>query len=123
MVGDRAEGALFTAAAVVQVVLGLPYRMAPLLAAAVVLGVVAQGAKICVEAPVQREVADGLRGRVFSLYDTLFQVTFVATAVFAALTLPDTGKSYPVLAFVAAGYLAAAVGYAWATRPAATALP
>ena len=114
---------LFGAAAVVQVGLGLPYRMAPLLAAAVVLGVVAQGAKICVEATVQREVADELRGRVFSLYDTLFQVTFVAAAVFAALTLPDTGKSYPVLAFVAAGYAAAAAGYAWATRPAATALP
>jgi hypothetical protein len=28
-----------------------------------------------------------------------------------------------LLAFVAAGYLAAAVGYAWTTRPAATALP
>ncbi|MPZ25943.1 MAG: MFS transporter [Micromonosporaceae bacterium] len=113
---------LFSAAAVVQVVLGVPYRMAPLLAAAVVLGVVAQGAKICVEATVQRQVPDQLRGRVFSLYDTLFQATFVAAAVFAALSLPDTGKSYPVLAFVAAGYLAAAIGYAWATRPPRAAL-
>jgi MFS family permease len=107
---------LFAAAATVQVVLGIPYRMAPMLVAAAVLGVVAQGAKICVEATVQREVADELRGRVFSLYDTLFHACFVAAALVAALTLPDTGKSYPVLVFVAAGYVTAAVGYAWATR-------
>jgi MFS family permease len=107
---------LFAAAAVVQVALGTPYRMAPLLAAAVGLGVVAHGAKICVDTVVQRLVADEFRGRVFSLYDTLFQATFVAAAVVAALALPDTGKSYPVLALVASGYATAAIGYAWATR-------
>jgi hypothetical protein len=110
---------LFTAAALAQAVLGTPYRLAPLLGAAFVMGLVGQSARICVEATLQAEVADELRGRVFSLYDTLFQACFVAAAVAAAFTLPDTGKSYPVLAFVAAAYATAAAGYAWLTRPAA----
>jgi MFS family permease len=111
---------LFTAAAVAQVAFGVPYRQAPLLVVAFVLGMVGQGARICVEVTVQRQMADDLRGRVFSLYDAVFQVSFVAAAAVAALALPDTGKSYPVLGFVAAAYAAAAAGYAWLTRPAVT---
>jgi hypothetical protein len=111
---------LFSAAALVQVGLGFPYRMAPLLVGAVVLGVVTQSARICVEATVQGEVADECLGRVFSLYDTLFHACFVAAAVVAAFALPDTGKSYPVLGLVATAYAVTAVGYAWATRPAAS---
>jgi hypothetical protein len=68
---------------------------------------------------VQGEVADDFRGRVFSLYDTVFQACFVVAAIVAALALPDTGKSYPVLIFVAASYATVAAGYAWLTRPAA----
>lgn len=114
---------LFAAAAVAQVVFGVPYRQASLLVVAFVLGMVGQGARICVEVTVQREVADQLRGRVFSLYDAVFQVSFVAAAGFAALVLPDTGKSYSLLGFVAAAYAATAAGYAWLTRPAATPAP
>jgi MFS family permease len=109
---------LFAAAAVAQLALGLPYRIAPLLVVAFVLGVVGQSARICVEATVQGEVADDFRGRVFSLYDTVFQACFVLAAFAAALALPDTGKSYPVLIFVAASYATVAAGYAWLTRPA-----
>jgi MFS family permease len=113
--------ALLAAAAVAQLVFGAPYRILPMLAGGFVLGAVAQGARICVETTVQREVADDLRGRVFSLYDAIFQVSFVAAAAAAALALPDTGKSHPVLGVVAAAYASAALGYAWLTRPAATA--
>ncbi|WP_116040410.1 MFS transporter [Amycolatopsis palatopharyngis] len=107
---------LFALAAVVQVALGLPYRMAPLLVAAVLLGAVAQGSRICVESILQAHIADHVRGRVFSFYDALFNATFVAAAAAAALTLPDSGKSYPVLAFIAAGYALTAAGYALASR-------
>jgi MFS family permease len=111
---------LFAAAATAQVVFGTQYRMAPLLVVAFVLGLVAQGARICVEVTLQREVADDVRGRVFSLYDAVFQISFAAAAAVAALALPDTGKSYPILVFVAAAYAAAAAGYAWLTRPSTT---
>ncbi|MFI5593913.1 MFS transporter [Amycolatopsis sp. NPDC051758] len=107
---------LFALAAVVEVVLGLPYRMAPLLVAAVVLGAVAQGSRICVESILQAQIADSFRGRVFAFYDALFNATFVAAAAVAALVLPDSGKSYPVLGVIAAGYAVTAAGYALAGR-------
>ncbi|GAA1579944.1 MFS transporter [Kribbella sancticallisti] len=108
---------LYGAAAVVEVVLGLPYEIAPLLVAAVVLGVVAQGTQICVQAILQEHITDDFRGRVFSFYDTLFNATFVAAAAVAAVALPDTGKSYPMLTVIACGYALVAIGYAIASRP------
>jgi hypothetical protein len=102
---------LLAVAAVVQVVPGALYTEAALLASALVLGVAAQGIKIVVDTVVQESVADAFRGRVFSFYDVLFNVTFVAAASFAAATLPPSGKSYPVLAVTALGYAAAAAAY------------
>jgi len=64
-----------------------------------------------VDTLVQEQVEDDFRGRVFSFYDTLFNVTFVAAAVFAAFLLPTVGKSYVMLAVVAAGYALTAVAY------------
>jgi MFS family permease len=107
---------LFATAAVTEIALGVPYTMQTLLPAALVLALVAQGSKICVDTLVQEQVEDDFRGRVFSFYDTLFNVTFVAAAVVAAFVLPISGKSYPVLAVVAAGYAATAVGYRVAVR-------
>jgi MFS family permease len=111
---------LYGAAAAIEVILGLPYRMAPLLVAAVLLGVVAQGTQICVQSILQEHIGDEFRGRAFSFYDTLFNATFVAAAAVAAVALPDTGKSYPILTFIACGYAAVAIGYAVASRTAAT---
>jgi MFS family permease len=107
---------LFAAAAVTEIALGLPYTMQTLLPAALLLGIVAQGSKICVDTIVQEQVEDDYRGRVFSFYDTLFNVTFVAAAVVAALVLPVSGKSYFMLGVIAAGYAATAIAYRLAVR-------
>ncbi|CAM5669224.1 hypothetical protein SCALM49S_00963 [Streptomyces californicus] len=48
--------------------------------AAFVLGVVTQGSKIATDTVVQTSVDDSFRGRVFSLYDVLFNVAFVGAA-------------------------------------------
>ena len=53
---------------------------------------------------------------MFSVYDTLFNVTFVTALVVGAFVLPPSGISYPVLAAVGAGYLLAAFCYARITR-------
>jgi MFS family permease len=98
-------------AAITEVALGAPYTMQTLLPAALVLGFVAQAAKICVDTIVQETVEDDYRGRVFSFYDTLFNLTFVAAAVVGALVLPPSGRSYPVLALIAAGYAVTALLY------------
>ena len=73
--------------------------------------------KICVDSTLQETVADDFRGRVFSVYDTLFNVTFV---VAAAGRRPSccrpSGVSAPLLVIVGVGYLAGAAGYAHLTR-------
>lgn len=108
---QRWVAALFVAAAVVEVAFGAPYTSASFVVAALGLGFVAQGAKICVDTLVQESVAEDFRGRVFSLYDTLFNVSFVAAAGVAALLVPRNGKSYVVLGVVAGGYALTALVY------------
>ncbi len=104
---------LFASAAVVEIVLGFPYRNLPFLGAAFFLGIVAQGSKIVVDTIVQQSIDDAFRGRVFSFYDILFNVSFVSAAAFGALALPENGKSYLVLVIIAVGYALTALGYAW----------
>jgi MFS family permease len=108
--------ALLAAACVVELAFGFPYTQPLFLVAAFLLGLVAQGTKICVDTIVQESVADAYRGRVFAFYDILFNVTFVSAAVLAALILPDTGKSYVVLSVIAIGYGLTALGYVALTR-------
>ena len=55
------------------------------LLAGLVLGFAAQALKICVDTTVQRTVSDEFRGRVFALYDTLFNLALVAAAVITAV--------------------------------------
>ncbi len=92
------------AAAALVPALGLWFTPMPMLVAAFVLGLVTQGAKIATDTVVQTSVDDDFRGRVFSLYDVLFNVAFVAAAGVAALLLPPDGKSTTVVIGVAALY-------------------
>ncbi|MGW0597026.1 MFS transporter [Streptomyces sp. NPDC002776] len=96
-------------AAVLEPALGLPFAAAPMLVAAFVLGLITQGAKIATDTVVQSSVDDGFRGRVFSLYDVLFNVAFVGAAAVAALILPPDGRSVPLVITVAVIYGAVAV--------------
>ncbi|MEV0139799.1 MULTISPECIES: MFS transporter [Streptomyces] len=97
------------AAAVLVPALGLSFAPVPTLIAAFVLGVVTQGSKIATDTVVQTSVDDSFRGRVFSLYDVLFNVAFVSAAGVAALMLPPDGRSVTVLAVVSALYAVVAV--------------
>ncbi|MEU3071378.1 MFS transporter [Streptomyces sp. NPDC006906] len=97
------------AAAVLAPALGLSFAPAPMLIAAFVLGVVTQGSKIATDTVVQTSVDDSFRGRVFSLYDVLFNVAFVSAAGVAALMLPPDGRSVTVVAVVSVLYAVVAV--------------
>ncbi|SFP66730.1 Major Facilitator Superfamily protein [Geodermatophilus dictyosporus] len=101
---------------VLQLALGLPFTPPSTVAAAFVLGLVAQGVKICVDTTLQESLDDELRGRVFSVYDTLVNVSYVSALVGAALLLPPDGRSGAALAVVAAGYLLTSALYARLTR-------
>ena len=99
-------------ASVLEPALGLPFATAPMLIAAFVLGLVTQGAKISTDTIVQSSVDDGFRGRIFSVYDVLFNIAFVGAAAVAALILPPDGRSATLVIAVAAIYGAVAVAMA-----------
>ncbi|MCA1721770.1 MAG: MFS transporter [Actinobacteria bacterium] len=103
--------AVFAVAAVVEVAFGAPYTHAFFLVAAFFLGFAAQASKICVDTLVQEATEDAFRGRVFSFYDTLFNLSFVSAALASAFLLPPNGKSYLVIAIVAIGYAVTAATY------------
>ncbi|MGW4818486.1 MFS transporter [Streptomyces sp. NPDC004227] len=96
-------------AAVLEPALGLPFATGPLLVAAFVLGLTTQGAKISTDTMVQSAVDDGFRGRIFSVYDVLFNVAFVGAAGVAALMLPPDGRSAVLVIMIAVIYGAVAV--------------
>ncbi|WP_431980704.1 MFS transporter [Streptomyces qinglanensis] len=99
------------AAAVLEPALGLPFRPVPILLAAFVLGLVTQAGKIATDTAVQTSVDDAFRGRVFSLYDMLYNVSYVGAAGVAAAMLPPDGRSAVIVIGVAVLYalLAAAL--------------
>ncbi|MGW2909759.1 MFS transporter [Streptomyces asoensis] len=96
------------AAAVLVLALMLPFEQTTTFAAAFVLGLVTQGAKIATDTVVQSSVQDGFRGRIFSLYDVAFNVAFVGAAAVAALMLPPDGRSSALVVTVAVIYGAVA---------------
>jgi MFS family permease len=83
-------------------------------AASFAIGVAAQGIKIVTDTAVQTECDDDFQGRVFSVYDTLFNVALVAGLFVGALTVPASGKSYAVLIAIAIAYAIIGSLYAWA---------
>jgi hypothetical protein len=102
---------LLAAGAVVTGALGTTFNPLGFLAVGFALNLTSQGVAICATTILQEEVDDAYRGRVFSFYDVFFNVTYVAGAALSALFMPVDGKSYAVLALVAAGYAVAAGGY------------
>jgi MFS family permease len=107
---------LLSLGAVVTGVLGPTFQQVSFLVISLTLGLVAQGVAICTTTIIQQRMDDSYRGRVFALYDMLFNVPFVLGALVAAQIIPITGKSYALIAVAALGYLAAAGLYAAASR-------
>src|SRR3954453_15865143 len=97
---------------VAQLGLGLPFTPPTIVAAGLALGFVAQAVKICVDTTLQEVVDDDFRGRVFSVYDTVFTVSYVLGLLIGEFVRPPSGISYPVLGTVGLGYALTAAVYA-----------
>lgn len=104
------------ASGLLQIFPGAIYTKVALLIAAVLLGITAQNVKICVDTLVQAHVDDEFKGRVFVLYDMVFNVALVLAAGIGALILPTNGKSVLILACLAAVYLVLAAAFAVLSR-------
>ncbi|HEX5114754.1 MAG TPA: MFS transporter [Pseudonocardiaceae bacterium] len=103
-------GALAVAAAA-QVGLGLPMMLPTIIVAAFVLTAAGQVIKLCVDSAAQRDVGDETRGRVFALYDTLFNITQVVAVALAAAVVPMNGQARWLVVVATAVYLAGMAGY------------
>ncbi len=109
--GRTVRGALLTAGSAV-LTLGLPMTMSTTLAAVFVVSTAGQVVKLSLDTTVQSDVADTMRGRVFALYDTLFNVSYVLAITIAATEVPPTGRAPALLLLAAATYLLAALLHA-----------
>ncbi len=104
------------ASAIFQIFPGAFYTKITLGIAAFLLGLTAQNIKICVDTLVQAHVADEFKGRVFIVYDMIFNVALVLAATIGAIILPVNGVSVPILVVLAIGYLLVAVLFAASSR-------
>ncbi|MEV4007738.1 MFS transporter [Actinomadura sp. NPDC049753] len=98
-------------AALSLLVFGMPFAERPWAVGAFLLGVVSQGVKLCVDTTLQETIDDEYRGRVFAVYDMLFNATFAAAAAAAATWLPADGRADLTLLAVVVAYAAGAVAY------------
>jgi MFS family permease len=103
-------------AAVLTPALGLFFAPLPIMAAAYLLGLFSQGAKISTDTVVQTSVPDFYRGRVFSVYDVLFNGSLVAAAAAAAALMPSSGRSVTVIVLSSLLYAATALAYGLTLR-------
>jgi MFS family permease len=108
--------AMLACSAVIETALSLPYRPGLVVAAALLLGFTSQAIKISVDTLIQHHVADAFRGRVFAIYDMLFNVALVLAAVLTAVALPEDGHSPVAVVAIAAGWAITAVGYVRSSR-------
>jgi MFS family permease len=99
------------AAAVSMLAMGLWITLPTALVGAFLVTAAGQVIKLCADAAVQGEVADDARGRVFALYDAVFNIGYVVAVGAAALLAPPNGRSPLLLMLAAAAYLVGLAGH------------
>lgn len=102
--------ALGTAAATM-LALATLLSMPAVLVAAFLVGMSGQIVKLCTDAAVQGEAGDGVLGRVFALYDIVFNVGFVLAVAAAAFLSPPDGRAPWLLAAAAGIYVVGMVAH------------
>ncbi|GAA1857245.1 MFS transporter [Pseudonocardia ailaonensis] len=101
---------LVTAAAM-QTAVACVVTLPMVLVGAFVLSTAGQVVKLCADAAIQEETADDTRGRVFALYDALFNSCYVIAVTAAALASPPDGDSPWLLGSAAVVYLLGLLGH------------
>jgi hypothetical protein len=92
-------------AAATQLALAALLTLPAVLVAAFLLGAAGQVVKLCADAGVQGEVGDEARGRVFALYDAVFNICYVLAVAAVALLAPADGDAPWLVAATAGVYL------------------
>jgi MFS family permease len=98
-------------ATVTQLTLAALLSLPTVMVSAFVLGLTGQIVKLCADAAVQSEVRDEVLGRVFALYDIVFNVGYVLAVATAALLSPPDGVAPLLFAAAALLYVLGLVGH------------
>ncbi|MET0132041.1 MAG: MFS transporter [Kibdelosporangium sp.] len=101
---------------VTMLVLGMPITLPTMLFAAFLLFGAGQVIKLCVDSAIQADIGDETRGRVFALYDALFNITQVVAIALAAVVVPYNGRSHGLIVVTIVLYLLGLIGYLFAIR-------
>lgn len=120
----RWPAAMLAGSGVVAVALGLAFGPGWFVLASLLLGFTSQSVKISVDTLIQHHVVDAFRGRVFALYDMVFNIALVLAALLTAAVLPESGHSPAAVVAIAVGWVLTAALYlrsAPSTIPAAPA--
>jgi MFS family permease len=94
-----------------QLALAALLSLPAVMVAAFVLGLTGQIVKLCTDAAVQGEVGDEVLGRVFALYDIVFNVGYVLAVAAAALLSPPNGVAPLLFATAALMYVLGLLGH------------
>lgn len=115
--------AMLAASAVIAPAVGLPYEPGLMVLGALLLGLTSQSIKISADTLIQLHVDDAYRGRVFAIYDMLFNITLVLAALLTAAVLPETGHSPASIIGISAGWAVSALLYFMTGRQTTPAAP
>lgn len=107
---------LLVAVALIQAFPGSVFTRPTLVAASFMLGLGAQSLKICTDTLVQAHIDDTYKGRVFIIYDMVFNAALAIAAAIAALVLPPDGVSVPIFLGLSVAYGLIAVAFTVASR-------
>ena len=105
---------MLAASAAVTGLLGATFSQAGYIVMGFCLGLAGQGIAISATTILQEQLPDNYRGRAFSYYDMMFNITFAVGALISVPFMPLSGHSPVVIAVIAAGYALVAVAY-WLT--------
>ncbi len=107
---------LLAASAILIGGLGELFSQIAYLAMGFCIGLAGQSIAICATTILQEELPDAYRGRAFSFYDMMFNITFAAGALISVPFMPRDGKSTALIAVIAIGYAIVAASYWLVTR-------
>jgi MFS family permease len=105
---------MLAASALLVGLLGETFSQIPYIVMGFCLGLAGQGIAISATTILQEQLPDDYRGRAFSYYDMMFNITFAAGALISVPFMPKSGHSPGLMGVIAIGYAVVAVGY-WIT--------
>jgi MFS family permease len=105
---------MLAASAILTGFLGATFSQVGYIVMGFCLGLAGQGIAISATTILQEQLPDNYRGRAFSYYDMMFNITFAVGALISVPFMPPSGHSPVLIGVIAVGYALVAAAY-WVT--------